>query len=169
MKKNIIFVIILFTLIGYVEANGNVEYNNIELNTTLEYFENNVTSILFKTKPGCTLTGFKFTDDYYKSIEQVNNIFVASNFEEYENIIKKYFEMDYFEVITQEFFIENILIVCVFHTRYKEDFVNSKFEKGDDNKFVYKIKTLKRLTLTERKCLDTNVHVLNMKKDISVN
>jgi hypothetical protein len=136
------------------------------LDTNLEYFDNSVTSILFETEPGCKKTDFKFTDEYYKINTQLNNCFIASDFNEFENTINKYFEMDYFKTINQEYFDKNIMIIIVLSADDGEYFKNGIFLKGNDNKFVYYINLWNsgKPILLRNKCSYIKVYIINMEK-----
>jgi hypothetical protein len=140
----------------------------IQFDTNLDYSENTVTSILFETKPGCSKTNFKFTDNYHKLNTQINNCFIASDFNEYENTIKKYFEMDYFKNITQEYFYDKYLIIVVLSANDGDYYKNGKFEKGSNNYFIYKIKLMDgwKPFLLRNKCTYTKITILNMNKNI---
>jgi hypothetical protein len=140
----------------------------VQLDTDLDYFENNVTSVLFETKPGCSKTNFKFTEKYKKLNVKTNNCFIASNFNEFESTIKEYFEMDYFDKITPEYFDKNILAVVILSANDDQYYKNGKFEKGDNNKFVYNVELWdngKPISL-RNKCSYIKVFIINMKKHI---
>jgi hypothetical protein len=138
----------------------------IQLDTNLDYFENNITTVLFETEPGCSKTNFNFTDDYHKLNIPINNCFTAYNFDEYENTLKKYFEMEFFEEITEEYFIKNILIVIVLSANDGEYFNNGRFENGGNNKFIYKIELWDngKPFLFRNKCSYIKVFILNVEK-----
>jgi hypothetical protein len=136
MIKRNVYILKLFPLFGFLVGCHSLE-KTIQLWTKLEYYYNYVTSILFETEPGCTKTNFKFTEDYYKLNTHINNCFTVDNFVEYENTIKKYFEIDFFKNITPDYFSKNVLIVVVLSTDDGEYFKNGKFKKTNDNKFTW--------------------------------
>jgi hypothetical protein len=133
----------------------------------IEYNERNESRILFETKEGCSKTNFKFTDIFIKEIQRNTlNCFIASDFIEYENTIKKYFEMDFFETITQEYFNENNLIVLLFTSRDEDIFKNSKFTKTDNNQYVFEIDVYDDGTPVNKrkKCYYDKVFIIEKKK-----
>jgi len=136
----------------------------VQLDTNLDYFENNVSSVLFETKPGCSKTNFQFTDDYNKLNTKRMDCFFASDFNEYENTIMKYFEMDYFKTITPEYFKNNILFVIVLSASDGHYYKNGKFEKGNNNKFIYNIELWdngKPISFRS-KCIYFKIFIINM-------
>jgi len=138
----------------------------IRLNTNLDYFENNIASVLFETKPGCSKTNFKFTEKYNKLNTKINNCFIASDFNEFENTIKEYFEMDYFKTITPEYFNKNILVVVILSANDGQYYKNGKFEKGNDNKFIYNIELWGngKPTLFKNKCSYIKAFIISIEK-----
>jgi hypothetical protein len=144
----------------------------VELNTNLDFFENNASSVLFETKPGCSKTNFKIKDAYYElDINRYKNCIIASDFNEFENTLKTYFEMDYFKTITLEYFEKNFLVVVILSAHDDQYYKNGKFENGNDNKFVYKIELWDngKPILLRSKCSYIKVFVINMKKIIIEN
>ena len=164
MYKKIIFVLLSILNILLLFS---CKSQNIQINTTLEYFDNNVTILLYETKPGCSKTNFNFTEEYSRLNKTMNNCFIASSFKEYENTIKKYFEMDYFKTITQEYFYENKLIIIVLTAHDSEYYKNGKFEKGSDNNFVYNIGLYNSINIFKifNKCVYTKIYVYKMEKN----
>jgi hypothetical protein len=94
------------------------------------------------------------------------NCFIASDFIEYENTIKKYFEMDFFEIITQEYFNENNLIVLLFSLNEEDIIKNSKFTKNENNIFVFEIDVFDNGTpiIFRKKCFYFKVIILQIGK-----
>jgi hypothetical protein len=134
----------------------------------LEYSKNNKSSILFETKPGCSKTNFKFTDVFFKEVELgIYNIFIASNFNEYENTIKKYFEMDFFDTITHDYFNERNLVILIFTLNDGDILKNSRFIKSDANKYVFEIEVWDNGTpiLFRKKCVYDKILVLEIEKN----
>ncbi|MDR0472852.1 MAG: hypothetical protein LBH43_04180 [Treponema sp.] len=163
MNKNI-FVFLLFIpiIIFFIGCKSQT----IQLDTNLIFFDNNVVKILFDTKPGCSKTNFKFTEEYKKIDTSWNDCYAASSFEEYENTIKKYFEMDLFETIVQEYFNENILIVVILSAHDSKYYKNGKFEKGENNNFIYKVGLYNSANVFKysNKCIYTKVFIYEMNK-----
>jgi hypothetical protein len=139
----------------------------IQLDTNLEFYDNNVITLLFETKPGCSETNFRFTEEYSKLKKHGNACFTANSFEEYENLIKKYFEMDFFETITPEYFNENILSVIILLAHDSEYFKNGKFAKGENNNFIYKIGLYQSVNIFSffNKCIYTKIFIYKMEKN----
>jgi hypothetical protein len=139
----------------------------IKFDIDLEFNENNKTSILFETKPGCSKTNFKFTEIFSKEIElERYNCFIASNFIEYENTIKKYFEMDFFNTITQEYFNDNNLVILIFRLNDEDILKNGKFIKNNDNKYIFEIDVWDNGTpiLFRKKCVYDKILILEIGK-----
>jgi hypothetical protein len=137
----------------------------VQIDTNIDYFENSVSSVLFQTKPGCSKTNFEFTEDYYKLTKR-QDCFIASDFNEYENTIKTYFEMDFFNTITPEYFDENILFVIVLSANDGGYYKNGRFQKGDNNNFIYNIELWDngKPVLFRSKCVYSVILIINMKK-----
>jgi hypothetical protein len=139
----------------------------LKFDIDIEFNEKHESSILFETKEGCSKTNFKFTDIFTKEIERDRyNCFIASDFNEYKNTIKRYFEMDFFETITQEYFNENNLVVLLFTSYYEDIFKNIKFTKNDNNQYVFEIDVYDDGTPINKrkKCYYYKVFILEIKK-----
>jgi hypothetical protein len=134
----------------------------------IEYNGNNKSSILFETKPGCSKTNFKLTEVFSKEVKLgIYNCFIASNFYEYENTIKRYFEMDFFDTITQEYFTEQNLVILIFTLHDDDILKNDRFIKGDDNKYIFEIEVWDNGTpiLFRKKCVYYKILVLEIGKN----
>jgi hypothetical protein len=133
----------------------------------IEYNENNKSSVLFETKSGCSKTNFKFTEVFSKEVKLgIYNCFIASNFDEYENTIKKYFEMDFFDTINREYFNEHDLVILIF-TLHDEDILkNSRFIRSDNNKYIFEIEVWDNGTpiLFRKKCVYHKVFIFEIGK-----
>jgi hypothetical protein len=141
----------------------------LKFDIDIEFNEKIKSSVLFETKQGCSKTNFNFTDMFWKEIKLDRyNCFIASDFIEYENTIKKYFEMDFFETITQEYFSENNLIVLLFSLNEEDIIKNNKFTKNDNNRFVFEIDVFDNGTpiIFRKKCVYFKVIILEIEKFI---
>ena len=166
IKQIRIFVVIIM-IIGLLNSCQSFT-ETIKFNIDLEFNDdNNRASILFETKPGCKKTNFKFTEIFFNEIKlEKYNCFIASSFIEYENTIKKYFEMDFLNKITQEYFSENNLVILIF-TLHDEDILkNSKFIKNNDNKYIFEIDVWDNGTpmLFRKKCVYDKILILEIGK-----
>ena len=132
----------------------------------LEFEKNNKTSILFETKPGCSKTNFTFTDDYHALTTNWYDCFVASNINEYNYTIKKYFNMDFFNTIKSDYFNKNNLVVLVFSLNDEDYVKNGNFVKGDYNKYNFEIEVWDNGTpiIFRNKCSYFKVLVLEIEK-----
>ena len=160
-----IFVIII-TAISLLNSCQHFQ-ETIKFDIDLEFNENNKTSILFETKPGCSKTNFKFTEYFLKEIKlERYNCFIASNFIEYENTIKKYFEMDFFDTITQEYFNGNNLVILIFTLHDDYILKNSKFINSNDNKYIFEVEIWDngKPILFRNKCVYDKILILEIGK-----
>ena len=137
MKQIGIFAIIM--AIGLLNSCQSFT-ETIRFNIDLEFNDHNKTSILFETKPGCSKTNFKFTETFSKTVRlERYNCFIASDFTEYENTIQKYFEMDFLNTLTREYFDKNNLVILIFSLHDENILKNGKFIKSNDDKYVFEI------------------------------
>jgi hypothetical protein len=133
----------------------------------LEFNENNKSSIIFETKSGCSKTNFKFTEIFLKEVDLIEyNCFVASNFIEYEGTIKRYFEMDFFNTITHEYFNENNLVVLIFDLHDEDILKNGKFVKSNSGKYIFEIEVWDNGTpiIFRNKCVYHKILILEIDK-----
>ena len=164
--KQIRIVVIIIMAIGLLNSCQSFT-ETIKFDIDLEFNENNGTSVLFETKPGCSKTNFKFTETFLKEIKlERYNCFIASNFVEYENTIKKYFEMDFFDTITREYFNGNNLVILIFRINDGDILKNSKFIKNDDNKYTFEVEIWDDGTpvIFSKKCVYDKILILEIGK-----
>ena len=164
IKRMNIFIIIM--VIVFLNSCKNF-IETIKFDIDLEFNENNRTSILFETKSGCSKTNFKFTEYFLKEIKlEKYNCFIASNYIEYENTIKKYFEMDFFDTITREYFSKNNLVILIFTLHDDYILKNSKFINNNDNKYIFEVEIWDNGTpiLFRKKCVYDKILILEIGK-----
>lgn len=158
--------LVFISLIGLLNSCQHF-IETIKFDLDLEFKENNNSLILFETEPGCLKTNFKFTDEFHKGVElKQYNYFMASNFDEYENTIKKYFEMDFLDTVTQEYFKRNNLIILVLSLNDEDNLKNYKFTKNNDNKYTFEMELWDNGTplLFRKKCVYFKILVLEIPK-----
>jgi hypothetical protein len=165
MKSKYFIVIIIPFFIFCVGCHSFENAIQVEIN--LEYSENTIPSILFETKPGCSKTNFEFTDIYFQYNTLNDNCFIASDYNEYENTIKKYFKMDYFKNITPEYFNNNILIIVILSANDGDYYKNGRFERGHNNKYIFKIDLWDngKPFIFRNKCTYFEAYIINIEKN----
>jgi len=161
-NKNMIIIIIVSIIILFIGCKSI----NVQLDTNLEYFDNNIIKLIFETNPGCSKRDFNITEEFQKSNNTMTGAFVAKTYEEYENTIKKYFEMEYLETIVEEYFNEKNLIIILLSAHDSEYYKNGRFEKDENNNFIYMVGLYKRANplLMFNKCVYSKIFIYEMNK-----
>ena len=166
-EKAIFFIVIVCFLVFIIFFGCHSKDETLKINIDLDYNETKSSSILFETKPGCSKTNFKFTEKFHEEIEfEDYNSFILSDFIQYESTIKRYFEMDFFNTITQEYFETKNLVILLLNHLHDGDYLKNDKIKENNNKYIFEAEVWSNtaLILFRNKCLYTKVIILEIEK-----
>ena len=157
LNKLLLFVIcsIVIMLIGCRHV------QTIKFETDIE--NNDKHTILFETFVGCQETKFKYNENYFFDLKN-NDCFIAKIFTEFNNIIKKYFKMDFFETITNEYFNQYNPIILKVGITGNQFIKNIIIEKSKNNKYLFLVNIYKKIRLSEPDCFKDCIYIIQVEK-----
>ena len=158
----ILFIIMLGACILYISSHF-VEKIIVNIGPT---FQKNIkTAILFSTKPGCSKTDFEYTDEFLDNSEiKDNNIFLVTNFEEYEKTVKKYFQLNFLTTITPEHFLNNNLVFIILNYPDGYTLWNPKIRSNNDNKYIFSVELWEIRRRNRSRCMHDKMYILEIGK-----
>jgi hypothetical protein len=104
-------------------------YYTIIFNTNIEIAKNDTSSILLKTRAGCSQTGFYLKSDYHSESNHVNRIYIASTMEELTQIQDRFIYLPYLETFSVDYFENNYLVLAIIRYASGSDLRNERIKK----------------------------------------
>jgi len=151
-------------------------YILIEYNLDIQISENNEISLIFNIHSECSRREYILNDGFFDHEMVINNekdhpshsvyfytYFLISDYYDFEDVIEPYFQAEFVSTITENYFLNNDLLIIIVNYPDGSRYKNERIIRNDSNQYSFIVEDWYPSKLHRSRCLNYDIYIFQIR------